>query len=79
MSTVSQWPASMASAAAPTKSSNDAPPSIVEDTHEGWIPQYSAIDEAENRSTPVVARPSTSAKVRPASAKARVAAWVWSS
>ena len=53
-------------------------PSIVEETQAGCKPQYSAMAAVLNRSTPVVARPSTSAMRRPASSRAARDAWVWS-
>ena len=78
MSTTSQRPERMASTAAPAMNSKEDPPSIVDETQAGCIPQYSAIAVALKRSTPVVARPSTSDIPRPASARAARAAWVWS-
>ena len=78
MSTTSQRAERIASTAAPTMNSNEEPPSIVEETHAGCMPQYSAIAVALKRSTPVVARPSTSETRNPASPSAVRAAWVWS-
>ena len=76
ITTVWHWPASIACAARATNISKALPPANVESVQDGCRPRCSASEVAENRATPVVAIPSTSLSDRPASASARVTAWV---
>ena len=76
MTTVVHCPSRIACVARATNISKALPPAKVESVQRGTTPRWSASWVAEKRPTPVVAMPSTSARVSPASASARVTAWV---
>ena len=69
----------MASTACSTMNSQVLPPTPVPSTQLGCSPQYSAISIGARSPKPDEPNPSMSSLVRPASARARLAAWKCSS
>src|SRR5262249_29358508 len=77
--TTSTCPSAIAAMACSTMNSQVLPPTPVPSTHVGRRPRYSATSTGISSPVPLDANPSTSPFSSPASTRARLAAWWWSS